>query len=250
MNQSTVSALKVLLLVSLLPLTFGAPIYSPTCGTGSSNIPDATIDGSGATIPGQFSCGVVINLPGSVSAGNAVTVGLIGFSHEAIGDLIVTLTHYTDTTKTATYGATQTLFYQVGKISNDPNDFGYGARFGDLFTADNYSFNSGFSSNLWTIASTLGTADLIPGASTGLGNYTTHGPLSAAVNNFSAMFVGQPLGGYWQLDITDNAAGPSDPAVPGSLLQFSLDIATTTVPEPGSSGLALLGLIGLALWKR
>ena len=230
----------------------GTPVLSPTCGTGSNNIPDATLDGGGNTIPGVLTCGIMLNASGMVSPGNAITVGLLGFIHEASGDLVITLTHYTDVSKTSIYGATRTLFNQIGKLSSDPNDFGYGAQFGDLFGGDNYKFNSGFATNLWTVASLLGSADFIPGVAAGFSaGYTTHGAFSSTPNNFSAQFAGQPIAGYWELNVIDNSLGPSVPSVAGSLLQFSLDIdSTSNVPEAGSALLSLLGLASLALLRK
>ena len=252
MYKSTIANVRVLelaLFLFCLPFATATPIFSPTCGAGSNNIPDAVVDNVGITTPGVLSCGFVVNTPGVVAPGNAITVGLLGFIHEASGDLIVTLTHYTDASKTVIFGASQTLFYRIGKTSADPNDFGYSAQFGDLSGGENYTFNSGFTTNLWTIASHLGSADFIPGAAAGFNSgYTTHGPFSGTPNTFSALFAGQPIGGYWELNITDNAAGPSAPSVAGSLLQFSLDInSAMIVPEPGSWVLCALGLLGMAL---
>ena len=258
MYQSTITRIEVLGCLVRLPISlliilstvqpsFSTTLLSPVCGAGTANIPDATVDGGGATIPGTLSCGFkVTNMPGTVAAGNAVTVSLFGFRHEASGDLIVTLTHFTDETKTVTYGGTQTLFYRIGKLSSDPNDFGYEAQFGDLFTGDNYSFNSGFTTNLWTTAAGLGPANLIPGVAAGFTTgYTTHDAFSSAPNMFSTLFAGQMLNGYWQLDIFDNATGPSFPSIAGSLQQWQLDIdAIILVPEPASAGLMLLGLTG------
>ena len=255
MRQSTIPTARVLeliLFILSLPYAMGTPLLSPTCETGSNNIPDATLDGNGNTIPGVFTCGMVLNLSGSVAPGNAITVGLLGFIHEASGDLIITLTHYTDVSKTSIYGAPQTLFYQIGKLSSDPNDFGYAAQFGDLFAGENYKFNSGFATNLWTIASLLGSANFIPGAAAGFSaGYTTHGAFSSTPNNFSAQFAGQPIAGYWELNVIDNSPGPSVPSVAGSLLQFSLDIdSSVNVPEPGMGLLSLLGLASLALLRK
>lgn len=252
MYIGTITKAPVVALIAFLlcPLcAIGTPALSATCGSGANNIPDATVDGTGTTIPSGFSCGLLLNAPGTVAAGNAITVGLLGFIHEASGDLIITLTHYSDVNKSSTYGATQTLFHRIGKLSTDPNDFGYSAQFGDLSGGENYSFNSGAATNLWTTASMLGSADFIPGASAGFsGAYTTHGAFSSNPSNFSAQFTGQPIAGFWELYITDNAVGPSGPSVAGSLLQFSLDInSSTNVPEPGSGLLLMLGLTGLAL---
>ena len=95
----------------------------------------------------------------------------------------------------------------------------------------------------------LGSADFIPGAAAGFsGAYTTHGAFSSNPSNFSAQFTGQPIAGFWELYITDNAVGPSGPSVAGSLSQFSLDInSSTNVPESGSGLLLMRGLTGLAL---
>ena len=218
---------------------------SPTCGTGSNNIPDA----------GTLTCSITIADPGVVNSGNAVTFKLIGFGHEYSGDVSVTLTH-------VGYSGPEYVFSQIGKISNDPfaadpvDFFGYSAQFGDpLGATDNYEFNSGYLASLWSMGAALGSADFIPGEAQHLSNgalpfqYFTTDPLSGARNSFSSSFAGQPLAGVWLMTITDHADGPSSPAVAGSLLQFQLTfdtVASTAVPEPGMGlgiGFVLLGLV-------
>ena len=231
---------------------YAAPMLSPTCGTGSGNIPDATVDGLGNITPGVLTCGFLVNTAGTIAGGNAVTVSLLGFRHESSGDVGITLTHYTDATKTVMLGGPQWLFYRIGKVSNDPNDFGYTAQFGDpLGTGDNYEFGSAFSTNLWTVAGSLGTADFIPGQSGGFtSGYATTDPFSSTPNAFSSMFAGQTLSGYWQLEITDYAPGPSSIPIDGSLLQWGLNVTSQiSVPEP-RYGLGVLAALAILLGRR
>lgn len=195
---------------------------------------------------------MLVNIAGTIAAGNSVTVSLLGFRHESSGDIGISLTHYTDATKTVILGGPQWLIYRIGKMSNDPNDFGYSAQFGDpVGTGDNYDFGSAFSTNLWTVAASLGTADFIPGQGGGfVTGYTTTGPLSATPNSFSSMFAGQSLSGYWQLDIIDYAAGPSFIPVDGSLLQWGLNVTSLlNVPEPGY-GLGVFSALCILLGRR
>jgi hypothetical protein len=153
-------------------------------------------------------------------------MSLLGLQHETSGDLIVTLTHFTDMSQTSMYGSPQSVFSRIGK-SSDPNDFGYLAQFGDPFgTGENYDFNTGFQQNLWSTAATLGAANPIPGRAQGSGSFNP-------ATNFSAMFAAQPLAGVWRLDITDNAPGPTTGST-GSLLMWQLTVLNST-PGPSLS---------------
>jgi uncharacterized repeat protein (TIGR01451 family) len=202
---------------------------SLVCGSGSNNIPDGT---------GMLSCILTVNDAGSIASGNAVTVSLLGLQHEASGDLIVTLTHFTDSSQTSMYGSPQYVFYRIGKMSADPNDFGYSAEFGDPGgTGDNYDFGSAFPGGLWATAAALGAANFIPGRGQGFINgYATTGQFSSAATTFSAMFAGQPLAGVWRLDIADVAAGPTLGST-GSLLQWQLALVNGP-PPPASLSIA------------
>ena len=234
-------------------VAYATPILSPVCGSGSNNIPDAVDDGLGGVTPGILSCGITTNLSGIVGSGNTLTISLIGFHHEASGDIGITLTHFTDATRTVILGAQQTMLYRIGKVSIDPNDFGYAAQFGDpLGFGENYDFNSANTTNIWTVATSLGAADFIPGQVAGFNTgYGTNGPLSSVPNVFSSMFAGQLIAGFWQLDVTDYAAGPSAIPVTGTLLQWQLDIANTTIiPEPGYGAVVLAMLMGFATLRR
>ena len=175
-------------------------------------------------------------------------MSLIGLQHEAAADLDVTITHFADFAQTLSLGGPQFAFSRIGKMSGDPNDFGYLPQFGDpLGTADNYHFNSAFAGDIWTTASTLGTSDFIPGEAQFSGLYWTTDPFSGVPNAFSSSFNGQAVAGFWRLDITDNAEGPTVGST-GSLLQFSLtfeDVNTTVAPEPSyGAALAILFTAG------
>jgi uncharacterized repeat protein (TIGR01451 family) len=200
---------------------------SLVCGSGSNNIPDGA---------GALSCIIPVNDSGSIASGNSVTVSLLGLEHEASGDLVVTLTHFTDSSQTSMYGSPQYVFYRIGKTSADPNDFGYSAEFGDPNgTGDNYDFGSAFPGGLWATAASLGAANFIPGRAEGFANgYATTGQFSAAATTFSAMFAGQPLAGVWRLDIADVAPGPTIGST-GSLQQWQLAVTPAATPPAALS---------------
>ncbi len=220
---------------STLLLVFSTAMFatqtynSGTCGTGFNNIPDA-IDNA---TPGQLACFLNITDVGLLSNSNLLTVSLIGFQHEASGDLIATLMHFTDATQTTMYGTVVTLFSRPGKLSSDPNDFGYSAPFGAPSGGDNYDFNSTFTGDLWATAAALGAIDYIPGNSAGSTGYFTTSAFSSANNGFSTAFSGQPVAGYWVLLLTDNAPGPTVGST-GTLQQWALTVNGTvgSVPEP------------------
>jgi len=232
------------------PAAQGSTTYtSAVGGSGALNIPDAV-----GAVPGSLSCVIPIFDPGSIGAGNQVTLSLLGLQHEAAADLDVTITHYADLAQTIILGGPQFAFSRIGKASNDPNDFGYLPQFGDpAGTADNYSFNSGFLGDIWTTAFPLGSSEFIPGQAQFAGLYWTTDPFSGAPNAFSSSFGGQAVAGYWRLDITDNAEGPTVGSF-GSLLQFQLtfeDVTTATVPEPSySAALVLLFTVGAIARRR
>jgi uncharacterized repeat protein (TIGR01451 family) len=217
---------KILAALLLVTSVSAGTYTSPVCGSGSNNIPDA----------GTLACALTVAGSGSIATGNALTLSLIGLQHEASGDLIVTLTHFTDSSQTSIYGSPQVVFSRIGKLSADPSDFGYSAQFGDpTGTADNYDFGSSFPGSLWATAALLGAANLIPGRAQGfVGGYAPTAAFSSAATNFSAMFAGQPVAGVWRLDVTDNAPGPTVGSS-GSLLQWALNVTLDSSPAPSLS---------------
>jgi hypothetical protein len=226
---------------------------SDTCGQGALNIPDATYDGSGNIVPGVLTCSLLVTGFGTIDVGNAVTVSLLGLAQEESGDLIASVTHCNaDGTACGSPGY---LFYRIGATSDvltDPGYFGfYYPQFGfSSGTGDNYSFNSGFTGDLWGTAAALGSADYIPGVLAGGGSYWTTGPFSAAATPFSSYFAGQPVAGDWVLEIEDVFPGPSDPSVEGSLGEWQLTVETTAVPEPGYGGMIATALAAIAARRR
>lgn len=242
----------------LIMIARAQPVYadilaftSPTCGQGALNIPDATTDNSGAIVPGVLSCSLLVTGLGTVGAGNAFTVSLLGLAHEASGDLAVAIAHFSDAGETILEGSPQYVFYRIGKTSADPLDFGYSAQFGNPSgTGDNYSFNSAFTGDLWGAAAPLGAADFIPGVASGFtAGYWTTGPFSGAATSFSSQFAGQSVAGSWRLEISDNAPGPTVGST-GSLLQWQLTVETSAVPEPGYGGMLAMALAAMAARRR
>ena len=254
--------LGCLLLVTGTPAAWATTFGSDPCPNGGfNNIPDASYDLGLNVIPGSLSCSLTIATAGNVGLGNLVTVSLIGLFHEEASDLIVTLTHFADSSQSVIFGSTQTVFSRIGKMSGDPNDFGYFLpQFGFFGSVDTYRFNSGLLSdpgnNLWATAAGLGSGDFIPGESAGSTGYWTTSAFSGAHNNFSAAFAGQTLAGYWLLNVTDNAPGPNyfglPNGTPGSLQQFELKFDTgTTIPEPGTGlMLAIAAIAGFEVRAR
>jgi hypothetical protein len=245
-----------------------AMYFSPDCGNGSNNIPDA----SDSNTPGVYTCSISISDLGVIPFdSNPVTVTLIGLQHEAAGDLIATVQHFADMGETIPLGPPQTLFYRIGKFSNSVTDFGSIDGFGNclpdgLCTTDDYIFNSGFpvisgstnGPNIWDAAGCPtgstpncgGAANTIPGLAQGSAGYWptdgyASGSTGGPANGFSNAFGGQVVSGSWRLTITDNAPGPT--GAPGSLLQWELDI---NVPEPNLSAWVGLLLAGGGLWQR
>lgn len=212
--------------------------YVSPCGA----IPDATIGG-----PGVLNCSIHVTDLGMVPNGNVLTISLIGLQHEASGDLVATLTHYAEDQSTV-IGAVQYLFSRIGQSVSQP--FGSDAQFGDPLagTGDNYLFNSTYSGDLWAVAALLGAAQAIPGlAQNGSGQYFPTGP-GGTPTALSSAFGAQPLAGYWQLSISDMAAGPgTGPA--GNLTGFSL-IFGADVPEPSTLWLAAVALALLGIRAR
>jgi hypothetical protein len=241
-------------------------------GTCSTIIPDATTDNNGNVAPGVYTCAIDVSDVGIIPIGtNPVTISLQGLAHEASGDLIATVQHFADFGQTMPLGPAQNLFYRIGKLSSDPNDFGFAAQFGDCTLGcgigDNYDFNSGFPAsgnaacitpcgpNLWAAATGLGSADAIPGDGEGsFGYWPTDGyaagSTSGAPNGFSEAFGGQQVSGAWVLTITDNAPGPT--GTPGSMVQWmlTLDTTVTPTPEPVFSPILALGIGGGVLARR
>ena len=199
-------------------------------GSGGS-IPDADPSGSP---PGVFTSDIICNpvlqpdCNGTINGNiNDVSVAINGLQHTFAGDLIATLTDVTS-------GISQDLFNRILKNPSDPNDFGCACQFGG-----DYSFSDqspSFPGDIWGDALTKGSADTID-----LGNYWTTTAGSNTPTSFSAAFAGRPATDTWRLTISDNSPGDT-----GSLLQWTLSLNVTTVPEPSfaiPSGLLVLGLV-------
>ncbi|MBV9155462.1 MAG: hypothetical protein JO097_04320 [Acidobacteriaceae bacterium] len=195
--------------------------------------------GNGGAIPpgapllasGEFTSNIVIASSGYVTSGNAVTVILKGLQHEWAGDLIGMLSYINSQGNAAI--ATANLFFRIGRTPSQP--YGSWAQFGVPGPAgDNYLFNSGFAGNIWPIAATAGSADVIPGLQTDTvngGQYFTSD--AGGVNNtLSSDFTGLNVHtGTWRLTLIDatNHVGElgATPNV-GSLVGWELDVQTQT----------------------
>jgi hypothetical protein len=171
-----------------------------------------------------------------VSSGDSVAVTLNGLQYPYAGDLRVTLTLVDSMDNIL---ATGDVFDRIGKTSNDPNDFGYSAQFGNSGTIDsgNYVFDSGFTglaNDLWATAASQGSSDSIPS-----GNYWATGMYSSSNDNLSSQFANLAVKGTWVLTIYDYYPPFSGPApfTPG-ITSWGLTIQTTavgTAPEPSAA---------------
>lgn len=238
LGRSSLIGVATLLTIAGIPSS-AALFTSATCGAGF-NIPDG----------GTLTCDISIAGSGLIPTGNQISVSLIGFQHEASGDLTAFLTHLS-LDESVIYGS-QPIFYRIGKTSADPGDFGYAAQFGNVSgTGDNYRFRSSLPGDLWGTAAGLGAANYIPGEAAGSPGYWTTGLFNNAPTNFSFLFAGQPQSGIWRLTITDNEAGPTVGST-GSLLQWELTIddVGSAVPEPHQGTALLLALAAGAVLRR
>lgn len=183
--------------------------------------------GAGFGIPDGNSAGVSsdIVISDAFTLTN-VRVTLNDLSHTWIGDLIATITHVGT-------GTTLSLFNRIDS-GNESSDFD-----GD------YAFDDSFTTNLWTVASGLGSNTAVP-----TGDYYATGAGSSA-KVFLSAFNGQSTAGTWRLNISDRSAGDL-----GSLGSWSvaLTYAETTaaaVPEPSTLvSAAMAGLVGLGVTLR
>jgi hypothetical protein len=181
------------------------------------------------------------------ATGDNVTVTLTGLQHPFAGDLVFTLSLIVDGSPVVEAD----LFNRIGKITNDPDDFGYLTQFGNPFTASgNYVFNSSFtglSADLWATAAPLGSSDAIPN-----GNYWPTTALSSAVDNLSSAFNGNSIQGTWQLTVLDYGP-PGDNFVP-SLLTWSVQLeasASTAAPAPEPAAfIPVTASLMLLAWNR
>ena len=161
------------------------------------NIPS----GAPAEKSGVFVSDAVITSSGVVAAGNAVTVILKGLQHDWCGDLIASVA-YIDADGNLVRSAN--LFYRIGQSDERPE--GAWASFGAPGpTGDNYEFNSGFETDIWSVAARSGFADFLPGKQTDALTHGRYFPTDAGAvrNDFSSAFAGMPAGGMWRLTITD-----------------------------------------------
>lgn len=197
--------------------------------------------GNGGNIPanapaaasGTFTSNAVMNGGGTIATGNAVTVILKGLQHDWSGDLIATLS-YLNAKGNVIVSAN--LFYHIGQSASHTE--GSWATFGAPGpTGDNYTFNTDAPGNIWSVASGLGYADVIPGLQTDTvnnGQYFTS-DAGGTKNNLSYAFAGLDIGsGTWQLTITDasnHAAEGSSVLNTGSLVGWELDIQTASGPK-------------------
>lgn len=211
-------------------LTAGAALAA----AGLASAGTMTYSGAGTPIPHPPSTGdddgsafveTTISVPDSFNVTN-VTVTLKDLQHTWAGDLQITLIHEDS-------GASVDLVDRVGRTGG--TGFGDSSEYGG-----DYSFDDGFSGDLWSEAAGVGFGEIIPG-----GDYfptTTDGAASslAVFNGLSAM-------SDWTLRITDWAGGDV-----GELGAWNLTLEGEgqIIPTPAAAGLGAFGLLGLAGRRR
>ncbi len=192
---------------------------------------DIVQSGSGGIIPENNVAGFTSSI--NISESEIVTgvsLGIVGFDHTWVGDLVATLT--------GPDGTSVTLFDRTGAQVNNDNSNVAGLQNG---AEGAYEFSD------------LG-ADWWDEASRGETNYVLrHGVYRASdadglAVELSAAFAGISSQGQWSLNISDRQGGPI-PDV-GSFAGFTLTLETRAVPEPTSSLALLAGFSWLMLTRR
>ncbi|MFN4243312.1 MAG: hypothetical protein ACK4PI_08755 [Tepidisphaerales bacterium] len=176
--------------------TPGTPAVPP--GPPSPRFPIA--DGSGGN-PGAPTI-IELSLTDSGTISQFVSVGLFGFEHTWLGDLVVTLEHVESGTKVD-------LLDRVGRVANSGFGNSIDVRGNYLFTDDGPAISTG------TLL-TPGTYGIFPN--------DTPGGSSDGLTSLSA-FNGLPIAGTWRLSIQDFAGGDT-----GFISAFSISLFLSTGP--------------------
>ena len=150
--------------------TLAVPLFS-LAGTAYGTAAGGPIPSGAFVTSGVVTSDIVLNAPGYVATGNAVTVNLLGLQHDFASDLQITLSYIDSKGNTV---QSVDLLNRIGATAANP--YGTAADFGaDNGTGDNYQFNTDYPGNLWTVANCAdppnctepyGDADSLPGVST------------------------------------------------------------------------------------
>ncbi len=171
-----------------------------------------------------------------------VQLDLIGARHDWVGDLQITLRH--GSSEVIVMGLRESLFFngtntQPGNAGAGP--MGSSALLGGAVPR-NYIFRDG-GANFDTIATSLTGGGTIPDGLIYAPTAQNAGdPNIGSIQSFMGTFGGQSTAGTWNITVADTFLGAHN----GSFSEFRLRLTSTAIPEPGSVGVLVVGMLTLA----
>ena len=235
-TSASFSGLRLLAFAAMLVFSQIASANTYTYVGVGGDFNAATFDIFGNPVPNTTTFVIPVSDLAIIDPGDSVAVTLAGFQYPFAGDLQVSLSLYNNLSNPPL--ASADLFNQIGVVN--PGDVGYDTQFGGT-----YAFDSTYAGDLWNVAASQGSSDIIPD-----GAYwsTTFG--SDTPDNLSYAFAGLPVAGFWVLTVVDNYppfnGGPA--AYNPGMTQWILSIqaTSTAAPEPATFAGVLIPLALLA----